>query len=89
MFPMPKKSKRGAIQAVDPLVITCGILESIVASYPVRSRERKAIREAAEALIFLTQHQQLKASYLAFRRVTNRRLTAAQEEILRSIGIEP
>ena len=83
------KSTRGATQPGDPLLITCEILESIFASYPARSRERRAIREAAEAIIFLTQHRQLKASYLEFRRGTNRRLTAAQEEILRSIGIEP
>ena len=74
---------------VDPLVATCGILQSIAESYPARSRQRKAVREAAEALVFLTMHKQLRVSYDAFRRSVKKGLTKAQEQTLRRMGIKP
>lgn len=62
---MITKSKRPKTGAAD-VRVTCDILHSIAESYPVRSRERKAVSEAAEALVFLTTHEQLKASYDEF-----------------------
>lgn len=83
------KLKRPTTQADDTLVGTCGILQTIAESYPARSRERKAVREAAEALVFLKMHQQLKVSYDAFRRSAKRGLSKAQEQVLRRMGIKP
>jgi hypothetical protein len=82
------KSKRTTTRA-DDLFITCDILQSIAESYPARSRERKAVRDAAEALVFMTMHEQLNTSYDKFRRSTKRGLTRAQEQTLRSMGIKP
>jgi hypothetical protein len=73
----------------DQMLATCEILRSIAGSYPARSRERKAIREAAEAFVFLTMHEQLKASYDQFRRLARKGLTKAQKRTLRRMGIKP
>ena len=82
------KSKRLTTRA-DSLFTTCDILQSIAENYPARSRERKAVRDAAEALVFLSTHEQLKPSYDKFRRSAKRGLTRAQEQTLRSVGIKP
>ena len=82
------KSKRSESQ-MDDLLATCRVLEAIAESYPARSRKRKAVREAAEALVFLTMHEQLKASYDAFRKSATKGLTGEQEQTLRRMGIEP
>jgi hypothetical protein len=74
---------------LDDLAATCKLLEAIAASYPARSRKRKAVRDAAEALVFLTMHKQLKASYDRFRQSATRGLTRTQEQTLRSMAIKP
>jgi hypothetical protein len=84
---MPK-SKRTTMRA-DHLLTTCAILQSIAENCPARSRERKAVRDAAEALVFVTRHEQLKTSYDKFRRAAKRGPTRAREQTLRSAGITP
>ena len=82
------KSRHSESQ-MDDLLATCRILEAIAESYPARSRKRKAVREAAAALVFLTMHKQLKASYDAFRKSATKGLTREQERTLRRMGLKP
>ena len=67
---------------------TCKILESIAKSYPRGSAERGAIRQAADAFIYLRLHEGLKQSYEAFRRSCTKPLTKAQQQVLKRAGVE-
>ena len=66
---------------------TCKILESVAKSYPRGSAERSAIREAAEAFIYLRLHELLKRFYEAFRRSCTKPLTKAQQRVLKRAGV--
>jgi hypothetical protein len=65
----------------------CSILESVAKSFPRGSAQSKAVREAAEAYIFLQTHRSLKAAYGRFREMCQTELTAAQKWTLREMGI--
>jgi hypothetical protein len=65
----------------------CSILESVAKSFPRGSAQRKAIREAAEAYVFLQLHRNLKAAYDKFRRKCQTGLTVAQKQAIREMGI--
>jgi hypothetical protein len=80
------KTKRPGIALEKPL-ITCEILRTVAESYPARSRQRRAVREATEALVFVTTHRQLKASFEEFRRSSAKPLTETQEQTLKKLGI--
>ena len=81
-------TKSKSPESQDDLRATCKVLEAIAESYPARSRKRRAVREAAEALLFLTMHKQLKASYDRFRQLATKGLTRTQEQTLRRMGIK-
>jgi hypothetical protein len=66
---------------------TCTIVESVAWSYPRDSAEREAIREAADAFIYLRLHKGLKKSYRAFRRKCTKPLTKAQKQVLKRAGV--
>ena len=87
---MPKSRKPVSdAEAMDlEILATCKILESIGKSYPRGSAERGAIREAADAFIYLRLHEGLKQSYEAFRRSCTKPLTKTQQEVLKRAGIE-
>lgn len=68
---------------------TCKILESVAKKYPRGSSERKAIREAAEAFIYLRLHEGLKKHYRAYQRSCAKPLTQAQKQVLKRAGIAP
>jgi hypothetical protein len=67
----------------------CAVLESISKAYEEGSKEAEAIRQAAEAYIYLQLHLQLKHSYLSFRRQSLEGLSEAQRQNLRDMGIDP
>ena len=68
---------------------TCSILESIANQYAPDSVEHLAIRDAAQALILVSQRKSLKASYEQLKSATGPELTPAIIERLRSMGIDP
>ena len=87
---MPKSHKSDSdAETMDREIrATCKILKSIAMSYPRSSPERVAIREAADAFIYVRLHEGLKQSYEAFRRSCSKPLTKAQEQILKRAGVE-
>ena len=68
---------------------TCKILESIAKGYPQGSAEDLALREAADAFIYLRQHEELKKSYEAFQRSCKKPLTKNAKQTLKKAGITP
>ena len=70
---------------------TCKVLESVAKRYPRDSAERKAIRQAADAFIYLQLHEGLKKSYDAFRRSCTkpRRCKTLSVNCLPSIRLHP
>ncbi len=68
---------------------TCKILESVAKNYPRGSAERGAIREAADAFIYLRLHEGLKQSYEAFQGNCTKPLTKAQRQVLKRMGVAP
>ena len=68
---------------------TCNILESIAKRYPQGSAEDLAIREAADAFIYLRQHEGLKKSYEAFLRSCKKPLPKDAKQTLKKAGINP
>jgi hypothetical protein len=64
-------------------------LESIAKKYPKRSSEYKAIAQAADAFVWVSQHKELGKKYRAFLRVSKKGLTASQKRHLRQMGIHP
>jgi len=67
----------------------CGILESIAQTFPDDSEKVNAIKEAAEAYIFLQLHIKLRSAYEAFRQMGLKGLTDEQEQHLREMGVDP
>ena len=67
----------------------CGILESIAQTFPEGSAQSKAIKDAAEAYIFLQLHTKLGSAYDAFRQAGLEGLTDDQEKHLRAMGVDP
>ena len=68
---------------------TLDVLGSVAGAYPPDSIESAAVREAAEALLFIRLHQNLQASYDRFRANCDRDLPEERREALRSMGIDP
>lgn len=66
---------------------TCKILESVARRYPRGSTERMAVREAADAFIYLRLHEGLKKSYEAFQQSCKKPLTKAQQQVLVRAGV--
>jgi hypothetical protein len=64
------------------------ILESIANSFDKNSVQYKAIEEAAQALIFLNMHKELKKAYEKFRTQSDKELSKSQKKHLRDMGIE-
>ena len=69
----------------DPLKI----LESVANSYDKDSVQYKAIEEAAQALIFLNMHEDLKNAYKQYRMHCGEAPSDAHKQHLRDMGIEP
>lgn len=67
----------------------CAVLESISRGYEGGSKEAEALREAAEAYLFLQLHLQMKNAYADFRRKSLEGLSEAQVQQLRDLGIDP
>ncbi len=65
------------------------ILESIANSFDKESVQYKSIEEAAQALLFLNMHEDLKRAYEQFRKQSDKELSEDQKQHLRDIGIEP
>jgi len=65
----------------------CEILESIAQTFPDGSEQGKAIKEAAEAYIFLNLHARLRSAYDAFRQAGLEGLSDEQEKYLRGMGV--
>jgi hypothetical protein len=65
------------------------ILESMANSFDKDSVQYKAIEEAAQALIFLNLHGELKKAYEQFRMQGDQELSDAQKKHLQDMGIEP
>jgi len=86
---MPRKRKPVSdAEAMDKEIrAPCKILESIAKIFPRGSAERTAIREAADAFIYLRLHEGLKQSYEAFRRGCTKPLTKAQRQVLKRAGV--
>lgn len=87
--PMPRSAKPASDAEIMDKEIraTCKVLESVAKGYPRGSAERKAIREAAEAFIYLRLHEGLKKSYRAYRRSCAKPLTEAQKQVLKRAGV--
>jgi len=66
---------------------TCKILESVSKRYPRGSAERVAIREAADAFIYLRLHEGLKESYELFKQRCTKPLSKAQQQVLKRAGV--
>ena len=65
------------------------LLESISNAYEGGSKEAEAIRDAAEAYIYLQLHLKFKHEYASFRRQSLEGLSEAQRQHLRDMGIDP
>jgi hypothetical protein len=65
------------------------ILESVANSFDKDSVQYKAIEEAAQALIFLNMHEDLKKAYEQFRMQCDQELSEAQKQHLQDMGIKP
>jgi hypothetical protein len=65
------------------------ILESISASFPQGSEQYQALKEAAWAYLYVNSQNDLKERFSEFRSLSNKELSEAQKEHLRSMGIEP
>ncbi len=68
---------------------TCKILKSVAKNYARGSVERGAIRQAADAFIYLCLHEGLKKSYKAFQRSCTKPLPKAQRQVLKRMGVAP
>ena len=88
---MPKARKPIAeAELMDRKVrATCKILEAVAKNYPRGSAERGAIREAADAFIYVRLREGLQQSYEAFQRNCTKPLTKAQRQVLKNMGIAP
>jgi len=67
---------------------TCKVLASVAKNYPPGSAEKKAIREAVDAFVYLRLHEGLKKSYEAFQRSCTKPLTKTQRQLLKKMGVE-
>jgi hypothetical protein len=65
------------------------ILESIANSFDKDSVQYMAIEGAAQALMFLNMHQDLKKAYKQFRMQRDKELSETQKQHLRDMGIDP
>ena len=81
------KSSSQALPA--DLLETCAILRSVAETFPSRSKQRRAIREAASALVFVRTHRRLASAYRQFRSASMRALTASQVATLKRMGVQP
>ena len=68
---------------------TCSILESIANQYDPGSVEHLAVRDAAQALILVSQRKSLKSAYEQLKSAAGPELTPAMIEQLKSMGIDP
>ena len=66
---------------------TCKILEAVAKNDSLGSAEREAVRQAAEAFIYLRLHGGLRKGYEAYRRNCAKPLTKAQTQILVKMGV--
>ena len=86
-MPKSRKSISDAETMDSEIRATCKILESVAKVYPRGSAERMAIREAADAFIYLRLHEGLKKSYEAFQQSCTKPLTKAQQQVLKRAGV--
>lgn len=66
---------------------TCKILESVAKDYLQGSPERKAVKQAAEAFIYMRLHDGLRESYEAYQRSCAKPLSEAQVHFLKRLGV--
>jgi hypothetical protein len=76
------------VEAMDKEIrATCKLLQEVAKNYPRGSAECAAIRDAADAFIFLRLHDGLRKSYEAFRRSCSKPLTKSQKQVLKRAGV--
>jgi hypothetical protein len=63
----------------DDVFATCEVLHSLAETYPPRSREQRAIRKAAEAFIFVSTQESVRAAYEKFSHASTKTLTGNAE----------
>ncbi len=66
---------------------TCKMLTRVAKSYPRGSAERRAIRAAADAYLYLRSHEGLVKSYRAYQRSSNQPLAKTQKQALKRAGV--
>ena len=86
-MPKSRKPVTGGDAMDREIRATCKILESVAKNYPRGSAERGAVREAANAFIYLRLHEGLKQSYEAFQRSCTKPLSKAQQRVLKRMGV--
>jgi hypothetical protein len=86
-MPKPRKTNSDPDARDNELRATCKVLESVAKSYPRGSAEREAVRQAADALVYLRSHQELLEAYEAYRRFCAKPLTKTQIRILERMGV--
>lgn len=64
-------------------------LRQLAAQFPPESPEYQAIREAAQALVFVRSRARLFEAYIAYRANMDEPLSDAQRTLLESMGINP
>jgi hypothetical protein len=68
---------------------TLKILESVANSFDKNSVQYKAMEEAAQALLFLNMHKDLKIAYEKYRMRSGQELSDYEKHHLRDMGIDP
>lgn len=67
----------------------CSILQTISKQYASDSNEAHALKDAAQAFIFLVHHTTLKSAFEKYQDAFKRPLGPAEIEHLKSMGIKP
>ena len=65
------------------------VLSSISNSFDKSSAQYEALEEAAQALLFVNLHRDMKAAYEKFRLETDKEISEEDKQQLRDMGIEP
>ena len=65
------------------------VLSSISNSFDKSSAQYEALEEAAQALLFVNLHRDMKEAYEKFRLETDKEISEEDMQQLRDMGIEP
>ncbi len=86
-MPKPHKTISDAETMDKEVRATCKILDAVAKTFPRGSAERIAIREAADAFVYLRLHELLKKSYATFRASCPKPLTKTQVRVMKRAGV--